>query len=63
MSTAARVLEAPRSERPRLRLVEPNTAANQLVSKHTCTACGEYTAFVRTDAAGWSTCTACGHEA
>jgi hypothetical protein len=63
MSTAARVLETPTAERPRLRLVEPAAAEGPLVSKRTCTSCGEYTAFVTTDAAGWSACTACGHEA
>jgi hypothetical protein len=62
MSTAARVLETPTTERPRLRLVEP-IAAEPIVSMRTCSSCGEYTAFVTTDAAGWSACTACGHEA
>jgi hypothetical protein len=63
MSTSARVLETPDTERPRLRLVEPNAAAQPIVSMRTCTSCGEYTAFVTTDAAGWSACTACGNEA
>ena len=63
MSTAARVLETPDIERPRLRLVEPNALAAPIVSMRTCTSCGGYTAFVTTDGAGWSACTACGHEA
>ena len=63
MSTAARVLETPSPERPRLRLVGSAGAQEQLVTLRTCTSCGERTAFVTNDAAGWSACTACGHEA
>ena len=62
MSTAARVLEEPRTtSRPRLRLVDDRDTRAPLVSFRTCTSCGERAAFVREDGAGWYACSACGH--
>ena len=47
---------------PRLRLVVPRQDL-PLVSLRTCTACGEYTAFVRDGNDSWYACAACGRYA